>query len=90
MRVCAPDGAVREVDSRGRRYRSADGVYDMPPSEARRLIAAGGFAPSLTGQTSRRHGYSCVDCGFGSYFTICSRCGGTCRKEANRATQKTG
>lgn len=81
MKVCAPDSAVREVESRGRRYASTDGVYDMPSSEAARLVAAGGFLPSLTGQTSKRVGYVCA-CGFGSYFTTCSRCGGTCSKES--------
>lgn len=86
MRVCAPDGAVREVDSRGRRYRSKDGVYDMPESEARRLVAAGGFMPSLAGHTARSIGFVCRGCGFGSFFKTCSRCGGDCRKEARLAT----
>lgn len=80
MRVAAPDGAVREVDGvTGRRYRSRDGVYDMHPVDAAALVKAGGFAPNLGGRTSG--GYRCSACDFGSFFTTCSRCGGTCKKE---------
>jgi hypothetical protein len=80
MRVAAPDGAVREVDGiTGRRYRSCDGVYDMHPADAAALVKAGGFNPNLGGRTSG--GYRCTACSFGSFFTTCSRCGGTCEKE---------
>jgi hypothetical protein len=80
MKVCAPDGAAREVDVNGRRYRSRDGVYDMAPADAKMLRAAGGFASALNGVAPAGTGFSCVDCGFGSWFTTCSRCGGVCRK----------
>ena len=82
MRVCAPDGAVREVDGvTGRRYKTGDGVYDMRPTDAKALVAVGGFLPSLTGHAARRNGYRCHDCGFGSFFRRCSRCGGDCTRE---------
>lgn len=82
MKVIAPAKAVAEVDGvTGRRYKARDGVYDMAPRDARALIKAGGFLPSLAGTTSRAAGYRCPACGFGSFFRCCSRCGGTCVKE---------
>jgi hypothetical protein len=83
VRVCAPDGAQREVDGvTGARYRSSDGVYDMHPRDAAAYKTIGAFSPSLAGAATRSGGYSCTDCGFASWFTTCSRCGGACRKEA--------
>lgn len=78
--VGAPDGHAREVDVHGRRYRSADGLYRMRPEDAAMLRAAGGFPASLI-HASRTIGRRCTTCGFGSYFTTCSRCGGTCTRE---------
>lgn len=75
--VAAPDGAVREVRGMsGRNYRSrGGGLYDMAPSDARALVAAGGFTPSLG--TPRTGGYPCGTCGFSALFAKCSRCGTT-------------
>ncbi|MEU0516638.1 hypothetical protein [Streptosporangium sp. NPDC006007] len=82
MRVVAPARAVAEVDGlSGRRYRAQDGIYEMSDRDGRALVALGGSVPSLAGATSRRAGYRCAACGFGSFFTTCSRCGGTCIKE---------
>ncbi|MEV0968509.1 hypothetical protein [Microtetraspora glauca] len=82
MKVVAPAKAVTEVDGlSGRRYRAPDGIYEMSDRDGRALLAAGGFLPSLSGPTSRTTGYRCT-CGFGSYFTTCGRCGGTCTKES--------
>lgn len=78
MRVGAPDGAARELDVGGRRYRSRDGMYQLPEQHARALVRAGGFAPSLGSPT--RGGFRC-GCGFRPNFRRCSRCGG----EATRA-----
>lgn len=73
--VAAPDGAVREVRGMsGRNYRSrGGGLYDMSPSDARALVAAGGFTPSLG--SPRTGGYPCASCGFSALFKHCSRCG---------------
>lgn len=82
MKVVAPAKAAVQVDGvTGRRYTARDGIYDMHPRDARALVAAGGFWPSLSGATSRTVGYRCRTCGFGAYFTTCSRCGGTCERE---------
>lgn len=81
VKVCAPDGAVREVDGvTGRRYKSRDGAYNMLPADARKLVAIGGFMPNLGG--APRGGYRCTACSFGSFFVRCGRCGGDCEKEA--------
>ena len=83
VRVVAPDGAQREVDGvTGRRYRSTDGIYDMHPADAAVYRTIGATLPTLAGVASKRAGFVCVDCGFGAWFTTCSRCGGTCRKVA--------
>jgi hypothetical protein len=75
VRVCAPDGAARELDMGGVRYRSSDGVYDLPESHARALVRnGGGFFPSLAAPRGRV-GYPCRSCGFASLFRACSRCG---------------
>jgi len=82
MKVVAPARAVAEVDGlSGRRYKARDGVYDMAPRDARALIKAGGFAPSLAGTTSAGLGWRCPACSFGSFFRCCSRCGGECERE---------
>lgn len=80
VKVCAPDGAARQVDVGGARYASRDGVYEMRSDHARQLRAAGGFAPALNGAVPRTAGYRCA-CGFGSLFTTCGRCGAACAKE---------
>lgn len=73
VRVAAPDTAVHAVEGMsGRTYRSRDGMYEMTPSDARALVKAGGFRPTL-GSPSRG-GYPCA-CGFHSIFRHCSRCG---------------
>ena len=80
VKVCAPDGAVREVDGvTGRRYRSRDGAYEMHPADAARLVKIGGFMPNVGGAT-RKGGYRCA-CGFASFFVRCGRCGGQCSRE---------
>ena len=74
IRVCAPDSAVRAVVANGREYTSKDGVYDLPPSAARKLLAEGGFRANALGGKATG-GYDCHSCGFGSWFNKCSRCG---------------
>lgn len=76
------DKGCREIDApSGRRYKARDGVLDMEPSDARAVVKFGGAACSLSGTTKRNTGYRCVDCGFGTFFTTCSRCGGEAIKE---------
>ena len=46
------------------------------PTHAKRLKAEGFFEASLMGPTTDTNlGYTCIECGFGSWFALCSRCG---------------
>jgi hypothetical protein len=81
LKVAAPAKGCLEVDGlSGRRYRAADGMYEMSARDGKALVQAGGFLPSLAGHTKKSIGYRCT-CGFGSFFRTCSRCGTACTKE---------
>jgi hypothetical protein len=64
-----------------RRYTSRDGIYSVVDSDVAALKNEGFTEKSLTGTTERGAGRVCTQCGFGSWFVTCSRCGGTCEKE---------
>lgn len=81
-RLIASDGGVRGVDittERGTRSYNPDkkGVLTVDnPTHAKRLKAEGFFEASLMGPTTDTNlGYTCIECGFGSWFALCSRCG---------------
>lgn len=68
----------------GTEYRANRGYFEMPDHHAKAHLEAGNLpTPSAAGPVGRRAGYRCVDraCGFGSFFTTCSRCGGPCERE---------
>lgn len=76
------DKGCREIDApSGRRYKAKDGLFDMEPSDAKAVVKLGGGHCTLSGFSSWRVGFRCVDCGFGSYFRPCSRCGGEAVRE---------
>ena len=82
-RLVAPDGGVKGVDvttERGTRTYNPDrrGTYNVnDPKVARRMKAEGFFEASLMGPitNSEQVGYTCTECGFGSFFIKCGRCG---------------
>lgn len=84
VKVCGQGSNVAEVDApSGLRYaKDKQGIFHMTPSDAALLVKGGGFFPSMAGPTRKTVGYRCEDCGFGSFVTTCSRCGGACVKEA--------
>ncbi|MFE5369245.1 hypothetical protein [Streptomyces mirabilis] len=85
MKVAAQGEMVAEVDApSGARYRRDEktGLFDMSESDAHALVKGGGFFPSMSGATSRRIGYRCTACGFGTYIKTCGRCGSPCEKES--------
>jgi hypothetical protein len=82
VKVVSPAKNAIEIDApSGRRYRARDGIYDVPDRDAKALLKAGGALPNQLGATSAGTGFRCEACRFGSFFTTCSRCGGTCTKE---------
>jgi hypothetical protein len=78
VKVVPQASNCREIEVGGRTYRrSRTGLFDMPESAARYTIKnEGGQLPSLSGTTRHGEGYRCASCGFGTFFTTCSRCGG--------------
>ena len=84
VRVCGQGEMVAECTGpSGITYkRDKGGIFNMIPSDAAVMAKGGGFYPSLSGTTRRSIGFRCTDCGHGSYFAKCGKCGGTCEKEA--------
>jgi len=81
-RLVAPDGGVKGVDvttERGTRTYNPDrrGTYNVnDPKVAARMKSEGFFEASLMGPTTDSAlGFTCIECGFGSFFRKCSRCG---------------
>jgi hypothetical protein len=75
---------IAQVDApSGRRYggNMPERVFDMTPSDAKAVVALGGAYASVSGVTSRRFGWRCGKCKFGSFFKRCSRCGSECERE---------
>ena len=84
-RVPAEDRRQVQTEIQGVRYTQRDGYFEMPPG-AEKLHRQSANLPKTSpaaGPMSRRFGYRCdnPECGFGSLFTTCSRCKGTCSRE---------
>jgi len=77
MQVLAPDKAAIEAEAGegGPLYKARDGVYDVPPDVARRIVRAGG-SYRMTALTHAK-GFLCR-CGFRAVMRDrCGRCGAT-------------
>lgn len=83
VKVCAQGEMVAECTApSGITYkRDKGGIFHMLPKDAEVMAKGGGFYPSLAGSTRRGIGFRCTQCGHGSYFTSCGKCGGTCERE---------
>jgi hypothetical protein len=83
LKVVPQASNCREIEVGGRVYKAGrNGLFDMPEAAARYTIALeGGQLPALSGTTTSHLGRRCQACGFGSFFTTCSRCGGRCVRE---------
>jgi hypothetical protein len=85
LKVVPQCDQVKEVTAiSGRTYRvRRDGYFHMSEADAKHTVKwQGGQQPAMSGITSRRIGYRCANCGFGSFVKVCSRCGGECAREA--------
>jgi hypothetical protein len=83
VKVCAQGENVAECTGpSGITYkRDKGGIFHMTESDAAVMAKGGGFYPSMAGTTRRDIGFRCADCGYGSYFKTCGRCGGACGRE---------
>lgn len=82
MRVASPDSLCVEIQGRGGKVHNfRGGLADVPDHDAKAIVKAGGFVPSMAGTTRTGIGFRCVECGFGSWFNKCSRCGGAAVRE---------
>jgi len=77
-RIVAPDRGVKETTIGNKTYGvNRQGIYNVEnASHIRAMKAEGFFEASLMGPTTNAGaGFTCVECGFGSWFRKCSRCG---------------
>ena len=85
-RMVAPDRGVRETQIGNRLYKpSKQGIYTVSNSDAKAMKAEGFIEASLMGATRDHNlGYTCNECGFGSWFKKCGRCGHESSSETNK------
>lgn len=84
VRVGAEDRRQVATTIGGVEYRARNGYFEMPEHHAKAHREAGNLpAPAAALPVGRSGGYRCDDCGFGTFFTTCSRCGGHCTREAS-------
>jgi hypothetical protein len=80
-RLVAPDKGVRETEVNGRSYKpDRGGIYNVDSASAAKAMKAEGFFEAALNPYSSKdneRGFTCVECGFGSWFRKCSRCGHT-------------
>ena len=82
-RMSGPDGFVKQTDIKSQsgkvRYTAGkDGIYNVNnPAHVKALKESGFTEALIPGQASSTAGlgYTCSQCGFGSWFIKCSRCG---------------
>ena len=78
-RWVAPDRGVRETVIGNTTYRpDRGGIYTVDNRQhAKAMKAEGYFEAALNPVDSKdgERGFTCVECGFGSWFRKCSRCG---------------
>lgn len=84
MKVSAEDRRQVAQVVGGVEYRARGGYFEMPDAHAKaHLIASELPTPSVALPVGQRAGYRCAGCGFGTFFRTCSRCGGSCEREAS-------
>lgn len=74
----APDKGVKETVIGGKKYNpDRGGLYNVENSRHASAMKREGFieASLMGATTSNNLGYTCSECGFGSWFKKCSRCG---------------
>ena len=77
-KIIPPDRGVKETVIGGKSYyQSRQGSFEVTnPKHIKAMKAEGFFEASMMGATTDQTlGYTCTECGFGSWFRKCSRCG---------------
>ena len=78
-RIVAPDRGVKQTEIGNSTYTvNRQGVYEVNnASHIKAMKAEGYFEASLNpfSKGDGERGFTCVECGFGSWFRKCSRCG---------------
>lgn len=77
-KLVAPDKRVAETEVSGRTYRPHNGIYNVNNNNDIKAMKNEGFFEAALNPYDKRdgeRGFNCVQCGFGSWFRKCSRCG---------------
>lgn len=77
-KIIPPDRGVKETVIGGKSYyQSRKGSMEVTnPAHIKAMKAEGFFEASLMGATTDPGmGFTCIECGFGSWFRKCGRCG---------------
>jgi hypothetical protein len=78
-RMVGRDGNVSAVDVNGRSYyKDRKGGYTVEDKTAIAALKREGFSEAALNPYNAedaQRGFTCVECGFGSWFRKCSRCG---------------
>jgi len=78
-KMVAPDKGVKQTDVGGYRYNvNRQGVYNVESKKHVELMKREGFIEaSMMGAVTNADniGYTCIACGFGSFFKKCGKCG---------------
>jgi hypothetical protein len=77
-KLVPPGKGVAETVVNGKTYRAKSGVYEVSnPKDAKAMKREGFFEASLNpfSKGDGARGFTCVECGFGSWFRKCSKCG---------------
>lgn len=78
-RFLSPDDACVGVTApSGRKYKGAS--FDVSDPRDARDLRRGGYTVAGVAGPSKAPGFECFDCGFQSFFKLCSRCGGSCER----------
>lgn len=82
-RLVAPNDTMREVDIEGaytgRKTRygwGKDGTVHVDNPAHVKALRQAGFTVAGVSSAGGRGGFVCADCGFHSWFKLCSKCGG--------------
>lgn len=81
--IDSPYSGKRYYAQGGRKGYTQGGSFEMDAADAKLAVRMGGAIASEAGATSRKLGFRCLACGFGSFLKKCGRCGEECERECS-------